>query len=149
MRRENGEERGDDEDGVELVDPVLVLEERVDGVEARGEGGGGAGLAVVEEAGDEKPDKGGEDGDGGEAEFEAVARRGRLEGVRWATVAAKTGSRKCSKWLWPPKAAGMPTQPPTTERMARTTSGSEHDPGGLMDAVRRGRPGRRRARLRW
>jgi hypothetical protein len=39
-------------------------------------------------------------------------------------------------WLLPKSAAGMPTHPPTTERIARTTSGSSMTHGRLMHAVR-------------
>ena len=64
--------------------------------------------------------EGDEDRDCGEADFE------RADSRRWLTASeplAKTGSRKCSNSLWPPRAAGTPTQPPMMERMARMTSG--------------------------
>ncbi len=89
------QERGDEEGGVDLVDPVLVLEQGVGGAGALGEGVGGAGLLVVEELGEVEAGEGDEDGDGGEAEFQAVAGGG--GGCLRRVPVAKTGSRKCSK----------------------------------------------------
>ena len=63
------EKRGDDEAAVDFVDPVFVVEEGVAGAVFLCEGGGGAGLAVVEEVGDEEAESRGQEGDGGESEF--------------------------------------------------------------------------------
>ena len=91
------------------------------GLDAFGERGGGAGLLVVEDQATKKPRSA--------VGTEMLAR---IELEPWLPAcdcgfgtarSEKTGSRKCSISLWPPSAAGTPTQPPMTERMARTTSG--------------------------
>ncbi len=49
-----------------------MVDEVVDRAELGGEFSGGAGLAVVEEPGDEDAEAGGEERDGGEGEFDGV-----------------------------------------------------------------------------
>ena len=73
------------------------------------EDGGGAGLAVVEEVSEAETCEGDKDGDGGEAALEReceMLSALTAEAACMAVVEAKTGSRKCSISLCPPRADG-------------------------------------------
>ncbi len=71
------EDRGDDEGRVDLVDPVLVFDQRVDGAEVLGHARRESGLRVVEDVGEEPA----EEGDGCRSEskeqFEVIIARSR------------------------------------------------------------------------
>ena len=110
----------DDERAVDFVDVELVVDEAVEGRGALREAGCGAGLLVVEEEGDVEAEARGEQRDGGEGEFEAVAGGWWLLRLRRLR---RRGRGSARSRYGRPCAAGMPTHPPMTERMARMTRG--------------------------